>query len=197
MDLVKELVSIKTDEEDVLDAIEGVSIAVDAEELLEIEKHLKRLYKNKLAELCWSGAINVGFERVVKAPLYLAAMDYFEDKDEMARMLGMSRDKLFNKLREYFRSALVSKIQAKEKGSTMYLLYMNYFEQIYLDGDIDSEFGDMINRSMYRAVMEYTKDNLNRASQLLGVREFDLIKSLEHYFGVTKLCDDVELKEVG
>ncbi len=198
MNLVEELVSIKTDEENVLDVLKTVNISVDAEELLEIEKHLKRLYKNRLVELCWNSTVDVRFERVIKAPLYLAAMDYFEDdKDKMVKMLGMSRIKLLDELREYFRSAFIIKIQAEEKRSTMYLLYLNYFDQIYVDGDIDSKFGDMVNRSMYRAVMEHTKDNLIRASKLLGIKTADLVKSLEHYFGVTRLCDDSDLKVVG
>ena len=170
------------------------NIPVSEEEEREIEKQLTRIYKQKLVESDY--AENLKFERMVKAPLYLALVEYFFDnKTKMACVLGIKRDKLIRIMVAYFKTSQPAKLQAEEKGNRLYHLYLSYLGQFYID-DVNSRFGDVVNRAKLIAVMEYWKDDLFLVAETLGVRTQDLKNELIKYFNTTKLCND-EIKEAG
>ena len=46
----------------------------------------------------------------------------------------------------------------------------------------------MVNRAMFRVVMEYVSDNLVRASRILGIDRSVLPVQLTKYFGGVRVC---------
>ncbi|NQY42764.1 MAG: hypothetical protein HRT87_05415 [Legionellales bacterium] len=51
-----------------------------------------------------------------------------------------------------------------------------------------NKFVDMVNRAMFRVVMEYVSDNLVRASRILGIDRSVLPVQLTKYFGGVRVC---------
>ena len=169
------------------------NVPISEEDAIKIEQQLAQVYSGLIDQSCRE---KVKFERVVKAPLYLAAMEYFSgDKAKIARMFGFNRKRLFNVLTAYFKTSSLEKLQAVEKGNRLYFLYLNYLGQFYVD-DVDQRFVDIVNRAKLIAIIRYYKDKLYFAANTLGVREFDLKNELIKYFNTTILCND-EIKEAG
>ena len=167
---------------------EDLKIVEDA-----IENQLIQIYSDLIDQSCRE---KIKFERVVKAPLYLAAMEHFKgDKAKVASMFDFKRERVVNVLNDYFKTSRFDKIQAEEKGNKLYFLYLKYLGQFYVD-EIDQRFVDIVNRAKLIAIMAYYKDKLYFAANTLGVREFDLKNELIKYFGSTTLGAD-RLKEVG
>ncbi|NQY43272.1 MAG: hypothetical protein HRT87_08020 [Legionellales bacterium] len=194
MSLVKDLkLEIVRNTEETLSDVELNSVPVSKEDASKIEQQLAQVYLGLIDQSCRE---KIKLERVVKAPLYLAAMEYFKgDKNKISRMFGFNRKRLFNVLIAYFKTSSLEKLQAAEKGNRLYFLYLNYLGQFYVDS-VDQRFVDIVNRAKLIALMEYYKDKLYFAANTLGVRESDLKNEIIKYFGDTKLCAD-KLKEVG